>query len=444
MEDKSKIVPVHLRKDEVRYCNFLQGGQFIDPETELREYSRLGEVLQNPKTRQLCIKLSNFLKENKRLPHKVEIASNQMQREIPSFKAIPSDKDYQVQKFEAAGTKKDKILVMFPVELVNFLDKLQGTKNLDPVYGLQEFMQGSSSMSELFKALASIKEIDKSNPSVPSLLEEEVGKASSDSANSGAGLSGSGANSISGAGGKSIAPGGGSGLGGNSGAGPLDALTSVVTGGLGAYLTHRGEKKEARQKYEQEMRNYEESKQRAKNALNSGLMNTPMHGAGLKTYDPQRNKHKYAKGGLLAVKGEPIIGPGRGQDDVINRDRIKEGGWIWNATNVAHLGDGATDAGQKHIESFEKEIKKQLLKPHAKMIAAQEKAAPPRNVPCALSNGERHTPRPLVTALGEGDNKHGAHILRKINEKITEHKLSNGKKLPPPAHDLMTYYKMVS
>lgn len=473
---KPKMIPVHLEPEEVRYFNYMQGGQFIDPETHLRDYSRLWEVIKQPKMKEFLGKTMNYVRAHGKSPHNLEKAADELDQVLPPFEEIPSDREEKSAIIADLGQGKDKVLVMMPIFMVNFLDELRGASHPDKALGLEQF-GWKNFFKSVVRVAAPIVGFVAGGP-----LGAGIGGALGNAATGAnlqksltrgafAGAAGYGASMIPGL--NSLAGGIASGLGltGSSaaaastgaaatsaassaassatGSGILDTIKAnalpLAAGAAGMALLHKGQQ----QKYQHDKREKEEQERKMAHNLEAAGYNEGLTGPGLRR--PHRLRHEdYAgpvrrlkTGGIVNVKGEPIIGPGKGQDDVINRDDIKEGGWIWDASTTADLGDGATDAGQKHIEKFENVIKKHMLKPLAQKIESDDREYRPRYVPCALSNGERHTPRELVTALGGGKNEVGAKVLRKMTKEIRLHKASNGDKLPPPAFDLMQYYKKV-
>ncbi len=170
------------------------------------------------------------------------------------------------------------------------------------------------------------------------------------------------------------------------------------------------------------------------------------HGYHLGKYrnERERNADRYLKKGgsvkVLSTKGNPLKGPGKGQDDLIYKS-IPEYTWIHDAHTVSALGDGTTDAGHKEIHAFEKKIKKEMLPLYKDQLMSQIKNKKPRQVPCAVANGEHETPLLLVGALGEGSFEKGAKVLRKMTREIRKHKTSKKHDLPSAAHELSVYYK---
>ena len=351
-DENPEMVPVHISWEEVRYFNFLQGGQIVDEETGLRSYPKLSAIIRKPEIRDLFIQFGDMLKKNGKFPSHLmkKLEDFDHKNKLHGVPPIPSDEDPKVDAMAEIGEGTDKALVMLPEDVEHFFDILQGGARKDSYLKLEEFFG-------------------------------------------------------------------------------FTEIAGLVAMAAGAMMSESA----AEDEYRQDMEDWEDSNKRHEGTGKFGNFNEPL-------FHVSRGYVPLKTGGHI---GEPIKGPGRGQDDVIKRDRIKEGGWIWDATTTGHLGDGATDAGQKHIEKFEKIIKKHKLGGSIHKAPELDGGRKPRNVPCALSNGERYTPPKLVTALGDGSNAKGAKILRNLTKEIRLHKVSKGAELPPPAHDLTTYYKKV-
>lgn len=234
------------------------------------------------------------------------------------------------------------------------------------------------------------------------------------------------------------------------------AASPGLFSGLGAYaapaalfggamlLGRKGEK----QKEEVDERRYQEDKERA-DAINDrvlGKYDTPYtvqqnpYEFNPDRYSRKRSEKKqyYKTGGK--VTGIAITGKGTGQSDDIKHD-AKENDWIWDATTVAHFGDGSSNAGQKAIKKFENFLLKKELPKVEHVIKQSLKEKPLRKVPCALSDQERRTHAPIVAAAGKGSFQKGGIVLRKMTKELRKHKASNGLGLPPAAHDPTVYYK---
>ena len=219
-------------------------------------------------------------------------------------------------------------------------------------------------------------------------------------------------------------------------------LPSAGLMAAGLYAGHLGSKQKEKEDLSQYYEDKEENERRKRQQFE--MINEPMKGdlfpqpKPMESHFNRPTRLQYKKGGQ--IRGEEIRGKGTGQSDDIPKT-VPENSWVWDATTVAHLGDGTTNAGQKAIEKFETIIKKEKLPHVKKMIDTTIKKTPLRQVPCALSNGERVTPAHLVAAAGDGSFHKGAKILRQMTRDLRKHKASKGLDLPPSAHDLETYYK---
>lgn len=495
MQEQSKLVEIHVSKNEVICFNSLQGGQSVDEQTGLREYSKLLDVLSIPIIRKLFVLMTDIIKSGEPLPEDIkQVMSEPLNGDEHGLEPIESDFDPQMKQMRDTGDGDDHYLVLMPQAVVSFMDTLQGGEKRDQSLGLQEF----GFFDEIIRGVATVGGAILGGP-VGAGIGNMVGKGitgGKDLLQGGikTGLMAYGASQMLGGGGGmggmfgggggmgGMMGGGGMGgpvegqngqyssayVGGNQGIGPdgvqapmpqrgmsgpgagggggmggmggmMDNMGPLALLGGGMYLGYKGEK----EKYKQAKKVYEEDKERkgrGRRALH-GMMDqglntqirTPEH------HIPQEHKRSaYKKGGK--VIGIEIKGKGTGQSDDIPRT-TKENSWVWDATTVAHAGDGTTNAGQKAIKKFEDIIVSKKL-PHVKEVIKESiKAKPLRNVPCALSNGERVTPPEIVAAAGDGSFDRGSAILKKMTRELRSHKASKGLDLPPAAHDLTVYYR---
>lgn len=128
-----------------------------------------------------------------------------------------------------------------------------------------------------------------------------------------------------------------------------------------------------------------------------------------------------------------IRGPGKGQDDLIYSD-VPEGAFVIDASSVSDLGDGSSDSGKLELDKFCSEVWDSK-----KNIKISGNGEIQRYIPVALSNGEYVVPREIVTIIGGGDNKKGAHILDNAILLLRKKKRTSGADLPPKAHSFKFY-----
>ena len=528
----SRLVPVHISVEEVIGFNALQAtpenptGQYVDPKTGLREYSHLSQVLRVPKIRDLFIQTSELMFSGKPIPPEIEEIERQpMPGEENGLIPIESDEDPAIQHVAQAGEDQDKILVMMPEDVVHFLDILQGGKNEDPEYGLQEFFSFGNMLKSVVRVAATVvggvggfmvggpagaaagayagnavgrgltgqSMFNGSNPAWRAAAPNALYGLG---AGLGASALGYGTTAASGAapivnGAASTAPGvtkaatpyvaapkiAGAGLAphvvapaaASSGIGNLisSAKDYLVPGALmaGGYLmTQKGDKQQQKE-WEADKQEHAEKIKNHGSLSNEGLsgqmysqppmserIRTGYHLGPYREDDEEeaylskkryRNPRYFKKGGLvkvMSVEGTALKGPGKGQDDLIHKS-IPEYTWIHDAHTVSALGDGVTEEGQKELQKFEQKIKKDLLPLYKEKLIRQLKQKKPRNVPCAVANGERETPLLLVGALGKGSFEKGAKHLRDFTKVVRNHKTSKRNELPPASLGASVYYK---
>lgn len=471
------LIPIHVSNQEVKYFNYMQGGQFIDKDTGLREYSKLRPIIRIPEIRNLFIEMADAVYHHKKLPPGDESLIKQLEETQNLdiyFEPIPSDEEPEIKQLEAlANNPEDKRIVLMPSDIVNFMDILKGGPDTDPIAHLEEF----GLFNEILRGVATVAGAVLGGPvgAIAGNFLGKVGTGANPSDNilpavkAGLGTWGLGQGvaalgsampglasampSVFGAGATAGATPAIVGAAAKGASGPASWLSSLTPSsswlapaaliGGGMYMTHRGEKEKAKQlERMEEKRRHEAERLREKYGFNDRL------GVEIKKHvhypEPEKfdKPMAFASGGHVPKLGRPIVGKGKGQEDLINDDRVKEGGWIWDASTVANVGDGSTKAGQEEIKKLEQYIVKKS--PPLKHFQKLDHGGQPKMVPCALSDGERYTPPEIVTAAGNGSNTQGAAINRAITKFIRRHKISKGTDLPPASPDLISLYKKVS
>jgi hypothetical protein len=96
----------------------------------------------------------------------------------------------------------------------------------------------------------------------------------------------------------------------------------------------------------------------------------PMERSVLKTgyeqaTDPSTGDQTFAQGGLAALQGRSIRGPGDGMSDHVPATiegkqpaRLADGEYVVSADAVSHLGNGSTDAGTRKLDQMMSRIRK--------------------------------------------------------------------------------------
>jgi hypothetical protein len=142
---------------------------------------------------------------------------------------------------------------------------------------------------------------------------------------------------------------------------------------------------------------------------------------------PKGHKPEFVTG----LTGYYAQGGGTGQSDDISA-MLHDGDYVIDADAVSALGDGSSKAGAQALSKLQSQVRHHDTGPSkGKPVAAQ------------IADGEYVFPEAFVTALGGGDNKHGANMLNKMREELREHKRSASiNKIPPKAKSPLDYLKM--
>lgn len=160
-----------------------------------------------------------------------------------------------------------------------------------------------------------------------------------------------------------------------------------------------------------------------------------------------RHLAHHAHGGVVKKKKVPlrkgilIKGPGTGQDDLIHTNS-EEGAFILDASTVANIGDGSSEAGAERFSEFLHRLKRNMMPAGERRHAdLQEMKFGKKEIPVALSRDEIYLNRDNVCKIGFGDHQEGVKRLNEFVKNIREHKSSHGHKLPPKAKNIEEYMR---
>ncbi len=135
-----------------------------------------------------------------------------------------------------------------------------------------------------------------------------------------------------------------------------------------------------------------------------------------------------------------IKGPGKGQDDEI-KTSLPNKSYVLDATTVASLGDGSSEAGAKVFDHFLQVMRKRNApkKSVRKGTPSHSASSHPGEVPVWVSNEEYAVDPEDVDLFGEGNNEKGGKVLKAFVENVRRHKTSKGTHLPPKTKTLFSY-----
>lgn len=504
--DLSQKIVAHFAPEELhsldelmtQFFPELQGEISIDPETGLRDYSPLDEMLKNPEIREA---ISSGLSQEKQ-----KFAMGGEVNEI----GRPTDPE--LEKLRMEGRHGDTELAIITPHLLDFFSELAGhnpTEN--PHTGLPEFIKfgnifksivrvagtlfgpitgflgskltGQSTNAALKNAgigaaLATLPFVGGSFgiPGLPSFSGMGAGAAGQGSG--GGFLSGLGKMFAPSTGGGVMSPhavvgantagkmlpatafgqsgmqaagqAGGSGFLGNimGGGGGSGGFLGNIGGALpligSGLLMAKGHKEE-----QKGLRDYQralEGKEQREKAENEAMRERMGFNARLNPLEPYRRRQinpvqtreEYLRGVeplYFENYAEGGAIRGHGKGQQDNIPKnIKENSYIIDASTVSDIGDGSSEAGIKELDHFVSRFPSYNGKKEAKG----------GYIKAMVSNDEYEIPPEKVTAIGHGSNQKGAQILKKLVTQVRTQKRTSGKKLPPKAKPIGGYLKSIS
>lgn len=386
---KEKNILVHMSREEVQNFSRAQGGIDINPELDIPQFTRLGELLSEPKVREtLQVAIKGYMESNtetrQRLEGELDSYADERLGDEESIPLPNESSDPAAEALAEAGTRDDTELVLMPEKLVFFLwDQLPPDYHeLNPTTGFPQFGLGDF---------------------LGSLLSGVAGFFT-----------------------------------GGTGA----ALVPILSGGLmayGAYDDAQNRKdyfKKLDENYNLDKANFERDQEKFRTLKG---MDVPLWRGQEPPKTPDVNfsfRRPYKTGGevheIRTLKMSPhegyIRGHESGQADNIHVDAPR-GSRIIDAATVSALGDGNSEAGAKKLQSF---IDKLPSIPHDDDL---------NMVPCALSAGEFRVLPDKVRGLGKGSLPQGHKIWDTIVKSVREHKKHASDTIPKEAKPIEKYMR---
>jgi hypothetical protein len=501
-----EMIVVHMGEGELEGLDNLQRGPSIDPDTGIREYSALADIIEIPEVREIFKHVSDELQEHGKLsPDLQKIYESARHHSLP-YKPTPEEvDDPSVKKAEHTGRNGDTKLALIPLNVALFLIELKHEPSINPKTGLLEF----GFFSEIIRAVGTIAGALLGGPvgagignmagnlltgnklgnslmsgakigslaymgqglgqaaglmgGTPNLISQGLGSMGIGSAASGA----ANASGLSTAAGLSKAPlasaaaqqasPGWMGTIGNflSKAAPFAPL------GVGAlsYMGHREHQKQERRQHNEEKQLLEQERERM--GLNRPLPplrpSTRRHNPRFSerselerrygifqepAFVEEGEERRYAKGGLVKSYKKGNLVTGKGKGQ---DDEIKT-----SVPDGSYIIDASStsmfgDGSTKAGSDVLKQFENHIKSKFPnKFLKKVEKEISRKSsqVPVWLSDGEHKIDPVTVTLLGRGSNVDGADILKNMVIKLRKHKVSKGDGLPPKAKHPMQYISM--
>lgn len=135
-DDPHRLMVCHMAKSEIEELDNMQGGETtIDPETGLREYSRLAPLFDDPHSLLLSMEAMEKEEEN---PEELPLLHALGQSDKKDFHPVEGDENPVAEEVADDGRNGDTELVMLPVNMMHFMGELKGYLSINPD-GLFEF-----------------------------------------------------------------------------------------------------------------------------------------------------------------------------------------------------------------------------------------------------------------------------------------------------------------
>jgi hypothetical protein len=133
---KPKLLLAHFSKDELQALDTIQGGPSIDPATDIRDYRKLGELIEIPQIREIFLKVKNEvlrdLKPDDKLDSPLKGAYQVAPKILPPFKEVKPENP-MAEKIGEEGIGGDTEIAWIPTNLAAFFIEINnGTIRINP------------------------------------------------------------------------------------------------------------------------------------------------------------------------------------------------------------------------------------------------------------------------------------------------------------------------
>lgn len=139
-DEPVKMLVCHFADGELEGLDNLQGGPSIDPETGIREYSKLSQIIEIPQVRETFHHVFNELDQHGKVsPDLEKIYKSTKKHSLPYRESPTEEHNPAVRELEKKGINGDTKLALIPVNLAEFLIELRHIPAINPKTGLLMF-----------------------------------------------------------------------------------------------------------------------------------------------------------------------------------------------------------------------------------------------------------------------------------------------------------------
>lgn len=134
-----EMIIVHMSNGELEGLDNMQQYPSIDPDTGIREYSSLANIIEIPEVRNVFKHISDdILDDGKLSPDLKKVYEYAREHSLP-YKSTPEERHDPLKGAEHTGRHGDTKLALIPLNLALFLIELKHEPSINPETGLLEF-----------------------------------------------------------------------------------------------------------------------------------------------------------------------------------------------------------------------------------------------------------------------------------------------------------------
>jgi hypothetical protein len=134
-----EMLVVHMTNGELEGLDNLQGGPSIDPETGIREYSALADIIKIPEIKELFHHVNDEIDRHGEMSPDLKKVYHYAKEHSLPYRQTPEEEHDPIHAIEHTGRGGDTKMALIPLDLAFFLIELRHVPSINPKTGLLEF-----------------------------------------------------------------------------------------------------------------------------------------------------------------------------------------------------------------------------------------------------------------------------------------------------------------
>ncbi len=134
-----EMLVVHMTNGELEGLDNLQGGPSVDPETGIREYSALADIIKIPEIQELFHHVRNEIEQHGEISDDLKKVYHYAKEHSLPYRETPEEEHDPIHAIEHTGRGGDTKMALIPLDLAFFLIELRHVPSINPKTGLLEF-----------------------------------------------------------------------------------------------------------------------------------------------------------------------------------------------------------------------------------------------------------------------------------------------------------------